>query len=259
MPALRWPGSVPLVERSHYEADDVPLLGLHNRDFPSLWAAVQVAEVTSNGTTTVDACFNEVLRRAWSVGKRLASLERPGSPRYSALFPTNRNKKESSEANFRAFAMGRIVGNGTKRTIGPLFQWRICGVYGDPKDLRVGLLPGADDLFARLDGISADAPHNHAHALAFLDHLRLNAAADFRMLVRVLGWISDQPTRERLVESVARVGVDWSPQQANSYAAGYVARAREWGLVEPKMIDNMYSLTDFGEEIFAEYGKEIQK
>lgn len=257
LPALRWPASVSvtLMERSDYETDDVPLLGLHNRDFPSLWAAVQIAEITSNGTTDADTCLDEVVQRAWTLGKLLESLERPGSPRYSALFPTNRKKKESSEANFRAFAIGRVVGNGTKRTIGPLFQWRLCGVSGNPKDLRVGLLPAAEPLLARLDGISPDTPHSADHARAFLDHLRGNAAADFGMLMRVVGWIEEEPTRERLVENVACVDADWSPQQANGYAAGYVARAREWGLVEPKMIDNTYSLTDFGKGVLSESGR----
>lgn len=260
LPALHWPASVAILETSDYDADDVPLLGLHNRDFPSLWAAVQIAEITSTGTTDADACFGEVVRRAWSVGKQLASRERPGSPRYSALFPTNNEKKDSSEANFRAFAIGRIVGNGPKRTIGPLFQWRLCGLSGGPKDLRVGLLPAAEALLTRLDGISADTPHSESHARVFLDHLRGNAAADFGMLVHILRSVSENPTRQRLVESVARVDAAWSPQQANSYAAGYVARAREWGLVEPKMIDNSYSLTDFGKDALPEYGrKEIAK
>ena len=221
---------------------------------------MQIADITSKGITGADECFDEVLRRAWTVGKRLASLERAGSPRYSALFPTNDKKKDSSESNFRAFAVGRIVGNGTRRTIGPLFQWKLCGLSGPPKDLRIGLLPAAETLLARLDGISADTPHSEDHARAFLDHLRNNAAADFEMLMRILTWIQDEPTRERLVENVAHFDAGWSPQQANSYAAGYVARAREWGFVEPKMTDNTYSLTTFGRDVLSEYGrKELSK
>jgi hypothetical protein len=38
----------------------------------------------------------------------------------------------------------------------------------------------------------------------------------------------------------------------SSLVQGYVARGREWGLIEPKQVDGRYWLTDFGRQQLEE-------
>jgi len=250
---ITWPAEIKPIDHSDAEPLDIPLLGLHNRDFPSLWATARIAAICSNNAQDINFCFDEVVRTAWEFGKQLQTLESTGSQRYSALFPTNSKKRTSCENAFRTFAMGRVISGTILKTVGPLFQWRICGLIADAKGPRIGILRGALNLFKQLVGISAESPHSQDHALAFLEHLRSNASADFSMLMFILEVVSKKPTRQYLVTQVTTRDNNWSPEQGNSFAAGYVARAREWGLVEPKMLSGAYILTKFGEDVRRNY------
>ena len=59
------------------------------------------------------------------------------------------------------------------------------------------------------------------------------------------GWARPRGARE----SFPKTHPEWSPATASSVAQGYVARAREWGLVEPRLIEGRYWLTDIGRQL----------
>jgi hypothetical protein len=50
------------------------------------------------------------------------------------------------------------------------------------------------------------------------------------------------------VRDFARARPDWSKSVASTNAQGYVARGREWGLIESRQVQGRYALTPFGEE-----------
>lgn len=226
------------------------LFGLHNRDYPSLWALHRMADLTAGSLRQLDECVRLVTADAWLYGERLAELEEKLGQKLTALFPTNRDKRQSAEEAFRSFAIGgcATTGNGLVAT-GPLFEWKVCGVARDDSDaLVVGLTDRGHALLHDLDGVSLRLPHERRHADAFFRHLREVDAADWRGFEFVVKTVAEDVTREDLVEAFAGT-LDERQDQAATYAAGYVARAREWGLLEPKQRQGRYALTEFGEEI----------
>ena len=54
--------------------------------------------------------------------------------------------------------------------------------------------------------------------------------------------IADEPDRAKLIERCDW----WSGNQADTNSMGYMARGREWGLVELALRDGRYQLTDRG-------------
>ncbi len=225
-----------------------PLFGLHNRDYPSLWAAVRVAELTADGSREVAECVRQVTNDAWHYGQRLTALEKRVDRKLTALFPTNVQKRQSAEAVFRNFAVGgcATTGKGIVAT-GPLFEWGICKVTGDRTKALMGLTAEGYDLLEQLDGISLHLPHSQEHAQRFFAHLDRHDPEDwwgFRIAVEAA---AQRVTRDELVETFS-AQLTARADQAATYAAGYIARTREWGLVEEKQQEGRYVLTAFGEE-----------
>ena len=105
-----------------------PLFGLHNRDYPSLWALSVAARMTASGPLPASQVYAQVTRQAWRYARSLTSLEKqvPGKP--TALFPTNIAKPQSAEEGFRGFALGavnrKLNAQGNFETAGPLFSWQ---------------------------------------------------------------------------------------------------------------------------------------
>jgi hypothetical protein len=230
--------------------DDAPMLGLHNRDYPTIWAAVQLASITRSEPVGIEKAFQEVTERAWRFGEHLLRLEERHGQRYTALFPTNLDKRSSSEANFRSFAMGRYFRTDTAiKAIGPLFQWRLCGLKNLGREIGIALLPSAIPLLSALDGISASTPHSEQHAFAFLTFLADASPADSSTLMFTLDCVSQRPTRQEVIARLRKAGIGVTAEQGSGYAAGYIARAREWGLVEPKLVDGRYALSALGQTV----------
>ena len=64
----------------------------------------------------------------------------------------------------------------------------------------------------------------------------------------VLALVEKEPSRAELIPQVAKLdGVD--PKLGDVYSQAYVARAREWGLIEPKLLGGRYLLTDRGRAV----------
>lgn len=227
------------------------LFGLHNRDYPSLWALRQLAEMANEESIPVVDYHARVLDGAWDFGERLLSLEEQTGRKCTALFPTNRDKRKSAEGRFCMFAIGdfRINEDNTITTSGPLYEWRAVGLIGSVDQPRIGLTAPGWQLLAALDGLSVDEPHAPASVAAFLAHLKEHAPADTRGFVEILTAIGPAgATRQDVLDHAGTQWPDWSENEVSTNTAGYIARAREWGLVEPKQTKSQYHLTPLGVE-----------
>jgi Arc/MetJ-type ribon-helix-helix transcriptional regulator len=228
-------------------------LFFHNRDFPSLWAAHSIAELTQAALTSFENCMRLVTQRAWKFAAALKSLPMQAL-KPTALFPTNREKKEASEAAFRSFAIGghSQIGNDI-RARGPLFTWKMCQLELVDGELTVGLTDIGFQLLEDLADISAEMPHSEALANRFLGHLRDNVPDDWWGFETITRIASLRPTRQELTAhfecDASNRGYRWSQHQVANYANGYVSRSREWGLIEPKQDGGRYRLTQFGETL----------
>lgn len=249
------PGTALSGNGSRYVLADEPLFGLHNRDYPSLWAASHLYERAADGPVGLKEFLAELTKEAWEFSEALAELEIRGWRKLRALFPSNRQRPESAEDGFRAFAVGSIHavrgGDGLKRLSGPLFQWRLAYVIEDGGRELIGRTAVGAELLTNLAGISLNLPHEPEYARVFLAHLMEHAPEDWALLRRVLELAAERANRATLVEQLQKER-SWSPSQASSYAVGYVGRAREWGLMESQLsTDRRYELTELGREYLS--------
>jgi hypothetical protein len=245
-------GSCPpcvLIANGAAEVVDEPLFGLHNRDYPSLWVARQLAAMTATENIPAQDFYAAVSQAAWSYGETLLALERATGKKLTALFPTNRAKPESSEGAFVNFALGSYRHDaGRIRASGPLFVWRLAQLRQENGRLLIGLTLEGHALLDDLADVSLDMPHERDHALRFLRHLRQFASRDLEGLEETLRMIARGLSRRHLVKEISTAHSEWTETVASTNAAGYVARAREWGLVAPHQAQGKYVLTDFGSE-----------
>jgi len=226
---------------------DEPMFGLHNRDYPSLWAAHHLAALTTDDLVGLDEFYRTLVAAAWEFGERLLVLEKTVGAKLSALFPTNRAKPQSAEEGFRVFAVGTCTANGQEiRLGGPLFMWRVCQVTRRNGHLLVGLTSAGRELLTALEDVSLEMPHPPTLAERFFAHLRAHAAKDWWGFTTLLEAVEAGATRIELIEVFQQAQPTWNESKNATNVAGYVARAREWGLVEPKQVDGRYALTPFG-------------
>lgn len=252
--ALR-PPSTRGVALRHGIADppDGPLLGLHNRDYPSLWSAHRLARYAHEGPRALDEFLKRVTAAAWVFASHLErNVVENNGLRLTALFPQNLTKRQAAERGFQNFAVGSVpkrpIGDRVKAG-GPLFVWGVCQLLREGDGLEVGLTSEGWDLLDALEGLSLDLPHSPLLAERFLSHLAEHAPGDRWGFDRIVQVIASEPDRHSLVTEFGSDHPDWSAATASSTAQGYVARAREWGLVEPRLADHRYRLTDFGRSL----------
>lgn len=243
-----------MLEATGFEQRE-PLFGLHNRDYPSLWAAQRLSAL-SHAPVSFRTGLSDLLRDAWMMGERLSGFDKavPGKP--SALFPTNRDKKKAAEGAFLNFAIGSVALSRRSRKLeigGPLFAWKVLAfelVDGEP---FIGLTHIGHSLLARLAGLTVEQPHAPVYATAFIDHIRTHATGDWQGFKVMFETLRNGTTRDELVAAFADSWPTWTETEAATNAAGYIARGREWGIVEPKQSNGRYELTDFGAELLQEY------
>ncbi len=240
--------------------DDIPqegpLFGLHNRDFPSLWALAELGRLTAEGPIPYSEFMTEVADRAWRYGEMLVVLERQGIRGLTSLFPTNPDKREASEGRFLNFGVGEAKATeGGWITRGPLFQWGVAGIVVTEGVGCIGVTSLGTQLIGEVVGLTPDAPHLRQSAVGFAEFLRVSAPDDwwgFQRLLTAVG--TGASTRDEVARHFhgSRFGDNWTKNQVSTNAAGYVARAREWGFLEQKQQDGRYVLTDLGHEQFEE-------
>jgi hypothetical protein len=227
-----------------------PLFGMHNRDYPSLWAARRLAAYLEDGAIAFEEFAERATEEAWTYAAELQALELELGTKLTALFPTNVDKRGAASGAFRGFAIGSVSADETGlRADGPLFLWRIIGVQPRDESVVVGLRREGRDLLAHLGGLTVAQPHPPEMARAFLAHLREHAPPDYWGFEHVLQTVAERPTRAELVGAFQQARPDWRESVAATNAQGYVARAREWGLIAPKVVEGRYELTDFGLEV----------
>lgn len=259
---LEWPapGTYVLSESENIALPARELqFGMHNRDYPSIWSLTQLCGLASNEAILLDEFFEEIIARAWEFGEFLGSMKSPTGQKYDALFPTNREKTKAAENRFRSFAIGEPRQNEAARkkgkiaTAGPLFSWGVAGlarVDGGAR-LKIGPTKHGRELLDSLGQIDVQEPHSKASSSAFLEHLDKHDPEDFQGFLDVLGSIGATGVnrgglQKSLTKRWKRFGLNTNQMSTN--AAGYVARCREWGLVELKQVQGKYQLTDFGRE-----------
>lgn len=245
--ALHTPAKGPVVEAGATRVLSEPMFGLHNRDYPSIWAAHFLATVTMNGPVPFDRFLDDVTREAWRFAEGLAPLEQRGAAKLAALFPKNRDNPQAAEDVFRTFAVGGYTRKDGILTVwGPLFAWRIA----DLKETEGALLIGPTDegyrLLKELDGLSLELPHPPELADRFFEHLQRLAREDWWGFAQVLRSVAREPTRGQMLADFRAARPAWKESESATYTAGYLARAREWGLVAPKQTKGRYALTEFG-------------
>jgi hypothetical protein len=214
--------------------------GLHNRDLPTLWALDWLGRLAARRGAPVNwgEFVGELLPRAWEMGRALADADGAGT----SGFPTNLKRKEATEQRFAAHAVGQVSARGNS---GPLFVFRLVGLDGT----RAAPTPAAVELMRALHGaaFAIGAPFAAGAWDAFATHLRAEAPQELDAWLYVLALVADEPARPQLVERCTR----WSGSTAATNAMSYVARGREWGLVEPALVDGRYLLTDRGRAALA--------
>ena len=227
------------------------LFGLHNRDYPALWALDQLAAMTTEEAIPIVDFFARILEAAWEFGMNLLALEKQEESRFTTLFPTNPGKQKSAETRFLAFAIGdyRADSAGTIDTSGPLFEWRTVGLSGSASEPSVGLTASGWQLLADLKGLSVEQPHAPSCATTFLNYLKEYAPGDERGFIEIMRAIGPSgATRESVLNHVGAQWPEWTENEVSTNAGGYIARTREWGFVEPKQSKSHYHLTPLGLE-----------
>ena len=234
---------------------DEPLLGLHNRDWPSLWALTQLASVATDGPVPLRDLLEDVTRRAWLLAEELSKSHLNSSEKLTALLPTNREKPQSAEDAFKVFAIASIASkpnpDGHYTVAGPLPAWRAIALTSDGGGgFLIGITETGWDLAELVVSVGPGTPHARDVAERFLNFLRVHAAGDWWGFATLFRTVRTQPTRPEYVEAF-RSARQWKESVAISAAQGYLARGREWGLVQPKMLDGRYALTPFGHSMAA--------
>jgi hypothetical protein len=208
-----------------------------------------LAEHTADGPIRLEAFLDTLVSEGWDYAAKLGALEPAVGARLTALFPTNREKPQSAAEGFRAFAFGSVSRRDDGvRASGPLFVWGVCQVRRADKHFLVGLTEVGRSFLRAMNGISLATPHDPIYGSAFLAHLREFASGDWLGFQLLLSTCAKSPTRQDLVRAFSDQHPEWKASLASTNAAGYVARAREWGMVESQLIGGRYALTDFGRE-----------
>lgn len=230
--------------------DGGAILGLHNRDWPTIKALELLGEMTNSGSVLCSDFYDAATASGWMLGDVLKKYESKGAGKLSALLPGNREKAKAAENNYRSFALGWIKQSDkdeSVKTSGPIFSWATAGLTWRHGELHIGLTESGVSLLGGMTGLMPTAPHPEDKARFFLSHIAEFGPDDWLFFRKLLSELALSPTRIELVETITN-----SQQATESVAAslvqGYVARGREWGLVEQKQHENRYALTLFGKD-----------
>ena len=229
---------------------DSALPGLHARDYPSLWAAHELASICKEGPVRWDVARKELVKRAWEFGEQIGNARANDGSHLNALFPTNRLKPQSAENAFRDFVIGKVSDqNGHITATGPLFTWKICQVALREGRPSVGFTVEGIRLLDALFGLQLEVPHQNEETRVFFAYLATHATGDWRALMEVLRLCHAMPTRAEVLAAFRRAQPGWSDAQTSANVSGYVSRCREWGLIAPKQLKGRYQLTQLGNEL----------
>lgn len=244
-------------EVPEHDVADEPLFGLHNRDYPTLWAAQRLCEWTQREPMSLADFRSRATEEAAELARALIPLEATlpkGQPRLTALLPRQDARTSRPGGYFAQAALGSVHrdrDSGRRRLHGPLFVWRLAGLdelRDDRGSPRIAPTALCYELLDRLAGLRLDAPHDPEHTLVFVEHLRRHAAEDWRAFGILIGGAGRRATRDELLDDYRRA-YGWGGKIPDTNLQGYIGRAREWGLLSPER--GAYVLTELGEQVAA--------
>jgi signal transduction histidine kinase len=215
--------------------------GLHNRDLPTLWALDQLASrVAHLGEPVQWKDFNHSLRaRAQIAGEWLRARDRarPHTLRAATGFPKPGPKASLSEDRF-------IMANVAHRASSREGPFQVLGLASFVGAERIAPTEQGLRLLGRLldAGLSNELPHGPEVLWPWWSYLEEAAPAERRAWAGVLRELRTGPTR---VELISRFP-EWPGTTAETNCMGFVSRSREWGLVQPRLLDGRYLLTALG-------------
>lgn len=208
--------------------DEEALFGLHNRDYPSLWALQLLARSTIDGPVLWSEFTSGIERTGREMGRALKLIDQlklPGSNSRPGLkcataFPVTEKalshrsgqwiRTEDDRARVRLTAyvkntVARIQGNGRYRPFearGPLPRWSAIAFEHTGEDFRVGVTSEGLDLLRKMSGISLELPHDPFFTYAFMDFLRDHGRGDYEGFRQVLGSIQQKDrNRDQLTDA----------------------------------------------------------
>jgi len=220
---------------------DAVNFGLHNRDLPTLWALDRLALLSADvgGPIDWDAFIARIRDEGLYVGSllRQRDITKPSGLRAGIGFPKPGLKREASIDRFIASAIGS-----NRRLDGPFWIFALAARTGDDGNIApTG--PGLQVLADMIDrGLGATLPQPAGAFDCWWRYTRDLAPAEHAAWLKVLRVIGDKPTREELTTHFP----EWRGQIATTNTVGFISRSREWGLVEPELIDQRYRLTELG-------------
>ncbi len=215
--------------------------GLHNRDLPTLWALDQLASrVADLGEPVPWKDFIRFLQtQAQIAGEWLREQDRarPHTLRAATGFPKPGPKASLSEDRF---VMANVAHRASSRE-GP---FQVLGLAGFLNADRIAPTEQGLRLLGRLldAGLCDELPHAPEVFWSWWAYLEEAAPGERTAWGRVLRELRTGPTR---VELISRFP-EWPGTTAETNCMGFVSRSREWGLVQPKLLDGRYLLTALG-------------
>jgi len=226
---------------------DAVNFGLHNRDLPTLWALDRLAvlAVEHRGPVPWDAFVGWIRDEGLHVGGllRQRDLFRPSGLRAGIGFPKPGPKREASIDRFVAAAVGS-----NRRADGPFFILALAA----STDGNGHIAPTAPALRVLSDmidgGLGVSLPQPPATFERWWAYLRELAPREHAAWLKVLRVVRDEPTREELTTHFP----EWRGNTATTNTVGFISRSREWGLMEPELIEDRYRLTDLGATVARE-------
>ena len=140
-------------------------------------------------------------------------------------------------------------------------NWKVIGFENSPDGMKVGMTEVGVRLLEDLVGLTVVQPHPPEMAQKFFDYLKFHTPVDWIGFITMMKSASQRHRRHEMIEVFANQWPDITAANAATHTAGFVARGREWVVVEKEMEkemqDKRYVLTDFGESVLvAEQAKE---
>lgn len=226
---------------------DLVNFGLHNRDFPTLWALNRLATMTSREPVTWDQFIAFTREESAGVGERLrlSDLSQATAIPIGIGFPKPGPKREQSLDRFIAAMIGS-----KGRADGPIFALALAGFADDARETVAPTDAGLAALGDMVDrGLGTVLPQPQPVLERWWQYLSEWAPTERAAWHKVLTVVAENPDRDELVSRFP----EWRGHTATTNTVGFISRSREWGLVPPQMFEGRYQLTDLG-TAFAQEG-----
>ena len=220
--------------------------GLHNRDFPTLWALNRLATMTGRDAVDWDQFVKVVREEGAGVGERLRlhDLERDNGIPIGIGYPKPGPKRDASVERFVSAMVGTA-----RRADGPLFDLALVGFTDGDRHRVAPTEAGLAALGDMVDrGLGTNLPQPPKAFERWWQHLTEWVPAEHAAWQKVLRVAAEATSRDELVASFP----EWRGHIATTNTVGFIGRSREWGLLEPELHDGRYLLTDLGQMVARE-------